>query len=189
MSAQTPTTILSQLPITIISAAGQLVIICLVLLGSHSQTSSDSINYLNNGPVITDADNFETFDLNESLKSIQSAENTPQPLTILLLKQSKAQIKWSHYELWTYIHALLWKCIRHLHVWLQRQQNILTILASPDKHCQKLKLKKIRCWGCWTMFSFLKQLNQWSDGKPMRNYVFVITLWFNFFSTRVADFT
>lgn len=50
-----------QLPINIISAAGQLVIICLVLLGSHSQTSSDSINDLNNGPVIIDADNFESY--------------------------------------------------------------------------------------------------------------------------------
>lgn len=58
-----PTTILSQLPINIISAAGQLVIICPVLLGSHSQTSSDSINDLNNGPVIIDADNFESYSI------------------------------------------------------------------------------------------------------------------------------
>lgn len=52
---------LSQLPINIISAVGQLVIICLVLLGSHSQTSSDSINDLNNRAVIIDADKFESY--------------------------------------------------------------------------------------------------------------------------------
>lgn len=61
VNAPTPTTVFAQLPINIISAASQLVIIRLVLLGSHSQASSDSINDLNNGPVIIDADNLESY--------------------------------------------------------------------------------------------------------------------------------
>ncbi len=93
-SAQTPTTILSQLPINIISVAGQLVIICLVLLGSSSHSSSDSINDLNNGPVIIDADNFESY-LIPRINSVCWQYTTTSNHFIIKTIQDY-QIKWSH---------------------------------------------------------------------------------------------
>lgn len=58
---ETPKQFYLWLPINIISAADQLVIICLILLASHSQTSSDSINYFRNGNVIMDAVHLDSY--------------------------------------------------------------------------------------------------------------------------------